>query len=147
MATARSSNRQRLGAAIARDRIGKGWRKQHELAEAAGVSVRLVGNAERGEKVSDSYLHKIELALEWPPGSVDRALATGEVPSVEEALEHEAAHRRAEILTATHEQLVGMRNAVEEVLGREQADAFMVGALRLREEAGKKITDTGRSAS
>lgn len=73
----------RLGRALreARERAGL---TQGELAEAAGVSKKSVGDAEAG-KVPRSRmpytLAQIAKALDWPSGAVERVLDGGDPPA------------------------------------------------------------------
>jgi transcriptional regulator with XRE-family HTH domain len=53
-------------------------RKQSDLAERSGVSVRTISLVENGQRVPNPVtLRKLELALEWAPGSVDAILNGG----------------------------------------------------------------------
>ena len=70
--------REALGAEIARRRKVLGMRKQSDFAERSGVSVRTISLIENGQRVPNPVtLRKLELALEWEPGSAESILNGG----------------------------------------------------------------------
>jgi transcriptional regulator with XRE-family HTH domain len=80
--TSRSTARARLGSRIRQRRKALNMRNQSDLAEAAGLSLRVIGAMERGEKVSPTSIIDVELALGWAAGSADSVLSGGE-PAVD----------------------------------------------------------------
>lgn len=114
---------------------------QQMLAEVAKVSLRTIGNLERGIDVSYTTLGRVEAALGWAPGSAAEILNGGEprpaAPSSAARADRrgiDAANpRRQKIIDATPELLLDIHGFVEEVLGREVADKWMTGAMRVRE--------------
>jgi transcriptional regulator with XRE-family HTH domain len=78
-----------LGRCIARDRKRRGW-LQENLAEAAGLTRRTIGNYENGRRTGPGdEIHRgyyeVARALDWPDGAVERCLAGGEPGPAEPA--------------------------------------------------------------
>lgn len=76
----------RLADYVISHRTARGFGRQPDLAEAAGVASKTVGRLERGESVNSATLAKIERALRWAPGSARSILAGGE-PTLLEPME------------------------------------------------------------
>lgn len=69
----------RLGNYVVVRRRHLGMYTREALAQAAGVSIRLLGDVERGTRtVRGRILGRIEQALGWAPGSADAVLRGGE---------------------------------------------------------------------
>lgn len=70
---------QRVGAAVRAARSAR-WRRRGEFADATGLSLRLIGDVERGRRGNYSPETKaiIESALLWEEGSIDRIAAGGQ---------------------------------------------------------------------
>jgi transcriptional regulator with XRE-family HTH domain len=80
-----------LGRCIERDRKRRRW-LQADLAEAAGLTRRTIGNYENGRGRDDSSdipagYYAVAEALGWPDGAVERALAGEEPTAVPTATE------------------------------------------------------------
>ena len=71
VATERTRIRQELGAELARIRGELGMKRQSDLAKRAHLGQRTVVAVERGEKVANSTMRKIEKALGLPTFSTD----------------------------------------------------------------------------
>lgn len=84
MAAVTEDDAKRLGAAV-RDARERRRLTQTELAEAVGVSLRTIGNVERGE-TAPQLRHRaaLEAALHWTAGSVRRVLEGGRPAVTEE---------------------------------------------------------------
>lgn len=101
------------------------------VARQMRMSVQNLARIRNGEiAVTKDAAAAIERALRWTTGSVQRALDGGR-PELAEHEETPATTRMA-ILTATSEQLVEMRQVVEDVLGAETANRWLTGALEMR---------------
>ena len=74
----------KLIASLVRDaRISKGL-SQRQLSELAGVDYKTLGSFERAERMPrDVNLAKIEAALGWRKGSIERSLDEGPLESLE----------------------------------------------------------------
>jgi transcriptional regulator with XRE-family HTH domain len=132
-----SDDWQRLGTYVVQRRNELGYGSQAALEEASGVSYRTISRLETGHGIGKNNLRKIEQALRWQVGSMEQVLAGGVPMPIEDAgypMDETSRARRVTILAATPEQLVEMRQLVQEVLGSEQADEFLRGALELREQ-------------
>lgn len=72
-------NRKRLAEAVVARRVELGMLKTTELAKAAGLSARMLGDVEnaRRENWSSGARAQIERALEWEVGSIKRTLDGG----------------------------------------------------------------------
>lgn len=144
----------KLAAYVVRDRIARGYRSRGEFAEATGITERTLGNLERGQSVSAATLAVVETALRWVPGSAATVLDEDGEPTVQgrKSPLQEVDEARARVLDASPAELIKMRSFIEQVRGREEADAFLSGALELQEEARRNRAasndpHTGRSAS
>jgi hypothetical protein len=70
---------ERLGAAIVAERSRR-WRTRAGLAHASGVSVRVIGDLERGRRANylETTLGAVEGALGWEVGTCQRIVAGGQ---------------------------------------------------------------------
>ena len=68
----------RLADHVITRRVQLGMMDRRDLRDATGITERTIGQLERGHSVSASTLAKIELTLEWPPGTARRILDGGE---------------------------------------------------------------------
>lgn len=71
---------ERLGRLVASER-GRHWRSRQAFARAAGVSVRVLDDIEKGRRAnySEATLAAIEAALGWEPGTCRRVVEGGRV--------------------------------------------------------------------
>ncbi len=73
-----------LGRAVVGRRVGRGYRTRNEFAKATGLTIKTLGEIERGERVSydPATLARVEQALQWPIGyiheMVNLVLPTGD---------------------------------------------------------------------
>jgi transcriptional regulator with XRE-family HTH domain len=75
---------ERVGRAVAERRAELGFETQHELADAAGVSLNTAALLERGKSFPRAPNRiKFEDALQWPRGSLDALRRGGDVPEAE----------------------------------------------------------------
>lgn len=70
--------RQRLADYVIARRMSLGMRDRRDLADAASLSERTVGELERAKAVAKSTLGAVENALQWVPGSARRIMEGGE---------------------------------------------------------------------
>jgi transcriptional regulator with XRE-family HTH domain len=70
----------RLGRAVVTRRVELGMHTRQALAEKTGLSTRILGDLENGRRTSydPATLARVEQALQWLPGTVDRILAEGD---------------------------------------------------------------------
>lgn len=126
----------RLGAYVVARRVELGYRSQQALDDVSGVSYRTISRLENGSKVGKGTVRALERALRWQIGSAERILAGGEPVEMAGAAEvpadADSRATRASILSATPEQLVEMRQVVEDVMGSAAADEFLRRAIALR---------------
>jgi hypothetical protein len=82
-----ATGRDRLASYVARDRA-KRWRGREGFARAAGISLRTVARVELAEAgdLHERTKARIESALDWTDGSVDRILAGGRPTYVRDEL-------------------------------------------------------------
>lgn len=66
-----------VGNAVINRRVELGMRARGDLAAATGLTVKTLGEIERGERASYSRatLAVVEHALRWPPGKIDTMVA------------------------------------------------------------------------
>jgi transcriptional regulator with XRE-family HTH domain len=71
---------ERLGAAVVARRVELGMLTREQLVEKSGMSRRLLSDIENGRRTSydPATLARVEQALQWLPGTVDRILAEGD---------------------------------------------------------------------
>lgn len=139
-----SAARERLDEAMNERRLELGltWR---QVATAGDISYETLRAARRGDAdIPIMTLRAIDRGLLWTTGSARAVLDGGEPTPQTPPSAAEVAEGQLQILSASPQQLVGLRNLVEEVLGREEADKFMARAIAMRED---RKPDTGRSAS
>lgn len=135
---ARMSNAaQRVRRAVKAARVARGW-DQIELAAKAGVSRGTVQKLERGERLSEENEYRIEGALGWTPGSLDRIRAgLGPIQAQEQPLGKPLAE-------LTRDEAVVRANEVAEATGDDTAgDRFIdewAAARRERRRAGRRGT-------
>lgn len=141
-----------LGRCIARDRNRRGW-LQEDLARAAGLTRRTIGNYENGRrsKPSDEIqrgYYAVAGALEWPNGGIERALAGGDpLEDVRLATVEPPAVSRAAVSQLSALELYPSVVAFARACGREGADATLRDAF---EEAAERLLHSlpaGRPAS
>lgn len=142
----RARDWQRLADEIRTARLRKGYGRQQDLAEAAGVSLRTVSNLEsrHPDPVKPWILAKIELALDWAPGSAEAVLAGGRpttLParrdsSVEAEMERRLSEAERQIVQATNAELGEMLIEVMSVptMTRAAVARWLVDALDMRDE-------------
>lgn len=76
----------RVGRAVALRRVEVGLDSQQALAERAGVGLSTAALLERGQTwPRKANAHKIEIALEWPPGTLEGLRRGKAVPSSPDA--------------------------------------------------------------
>lgn len=129
-----SAARQRLDDAMndRRLELGMTWR---QVARAGDISYEALRTARRGDaNIPPMTQRSIERGLQWAAGSVRAVLDDGDPTPLGPPSAAEVAEGQMQILTASPQQLVEMRNIVEEVLGREEADEFMTRAIQMRED-------------
>lgn len=82
--------RKLLGKRIKKARRWAGYRSQAKFADAIGLSESSVANAEIGsERVGMDAYGQIEAGLpQWPDGTIERFLATGDLSLLPEVGEH-----------------------------------------------------------
>lgn len=78
----------RLGDAIVARRVRMGIKTREKFAGHSGLSLRTLSDLELGNRTSydPSTLSRLEVALEWAPGSVDAVLEGGQPTTTAEAL-------------------------------------------------------------
>ncbi|MFC0438792.1 hypothetical protein [Kutzneria buriramensis] len=109
---------------------------QPRAADLAGVHRQTWITWEKGRVRPEEYNYAgIEQALQLPAGTVADVLAglVTTAPDLPAPARAEVVRTRTRILSATPEELVALRQDVEEVMGREVADEFLRRALALRE--------------
>lgn len=128
--------RERLAALMNKRRLQLGMRWR-EVAQRAGMTEQNLIKIRKGTiSVTEDAAAGIERALRWQPGSVFAILA-GDDPVPRSSglpMDPDSRMHRATILNATPEQLVEMRQVVEDVLGGAVANDFLMRALELRAE-------------
>lgn len=111
--------------ARARARLDAGTWTQERLAEAVGVSLKTINTIEAGRSTGlrERTKAKLEEALSWAMGDVDRILAGGE-PSVQNdrryAPRDEAAYlpRQGDLINLDTDDLLAERRRIDEELER-----------------------------
>lgn len=70
---------------VRRNRRALGLHTQADLADALGLTVKTVGNIERAAKAnySSSTLARLEQIFDWPSGTAEKILNTGEAPDIQ----------------------------------------------------------------
>lgn len=118
---------------LRRAELGLNW---DEVAAAGRISVATLRRVRGGATITRDNEVAIERGLRWTSGSVGSVLAGGEATPLDggPALPMDATSRetRARVLTATPEQIVEMRQLIEDVMGAETANEFLRRALALR---------------
>lgn len=68
-----------LGRAVLTRRVELGYRTRGQFAEAAGLTIKTLGEIERGERASydRSTLAQVEKTLQWRPGVIRQAVESG----------------------------------------------------------------------
>jgi transcriptional regulator with XRE-family HTH domain len=128
--------RERLAAAMNRRRLDLGirWR---EVAQRAGMTEQNLIKIRKGvTNLTEDAGAAIERALRWQAGSV-AAVIMGDEPVESHAPDRPT---RPGIENATPEQLVEMRQIVEDVMGPDAADEF------LRKAIGRRSGGQGHAA-
>jgi transcriptional regulator with XRE-family HTH domain len=71
---------ERLASAVIARRVELGMHTRQALAEATGLTARSLSDIERARRTSydPATLARVEQALQWLPGTVDRILAEGD---------------------------------------------------------------------
>lgn len=71
--------KEKLGTAVATRRVQLGMRTAKQLAEASGLSARLISDVESGRRNSyaEASLTALDQALQWPEGNAQHLLDTG----------------------------------------------------------------------
>jgi transcriptional regulator with XRE-family HTH domain len=71
-----------VGKAVLNRRVELGMRKRGQLAGATGLTVKTLGELERGERTNfePATIALVEQALRWPPGAID-AILSGRGPN------------------------------------------------------------------
>lgn len=85
MSAQNEQERLRLGSEVARSRSKRAW-TQDDLAEKAGLGRRTVVDVERGMKVRERTLRKIEQAFGWPLESAED-VGRGVIPNPDDKRE------------------------------------------------------------
>jgi hypothetical protein len=117
-----------------RAELGLTW---DEVAAAGGTSVATLRRVRRGATITSDNIVAIERGLQWRSDSVRRVLADGEpTPLGQPHLPMDPTSRatRARIATATPEELVEMRQLIEDVMGADSANEFLRRAIKLQRE-------------
>jgi hypothetical protein len=133
---------------LRRAELGLKW---DDVAIDGGVSVATLRRMRRGNAITTDNATAAERGLRWRMGSI-RAVLAGGLPSPMESGERApmastAEANRASILSATSEQLVEMRQVVEDVLGAEMANRWLTGALEMRAAVRQPGSDRTRRPS
>jgi hypothetical protein len=68
-----------LGRAVLARRVELGYKTRGPFAEAAGLTIKTLGEIERGERASydPSTLAQVEKTLQWRPGAIRQAVSSG----------------------------------------------------------------------
>lgn len=127
-----SDDWERLGAYVVQRRNELGYGSQSALEEVSGVSYRTISRLETGHSIGKNNLRKIERALQWQLGSMERILAGGEPISGAGPVSPARDEARSVILGATRDELVAMANAYAEAFGEKAGEAFLLRAAEIR---------------
>jgi hypothetical protein len=120
-----------------------------EVAAAGGISVATLRRVRKGATLTTDNKVAIERGLRWAANSVDRILVGGDPELLGGSRPTDPSGRtaRVDIVNATPEQLVEMRQVVEDVMGAEAADEFLRRALKLRAAGDDRAKRQGGTAT
>lgn len=91
-----TKSRQEAGRAVRTRRVQRGMRSQQALADKADIDVKTVGKLERGEKIGETSMIALDIALGWEPGNGIQHLLAGEPPVEAESADSPATAIREE---------------------------------------------------
>ncbi len=94
-----STDRERLGQVAKRRRLALG-RTIAEVAKAAGITAKTVGQIEAGNRVRELTLWRLNAGLDWQEGSSQAVLNGGEPEPLDDAAKERPRYTREQLVAA-----------------------------------------------
>lgn len=131
----------RLARYVRARRNALGFSTARQLADVAGLHRKTIEKIEGGRAVGANTLAVLENNLGWEPGSAGTIL-NGGLPDViappATAGSSTQSAVRQQIINATAEELVNLRELIAEFQGAEVANSWLADAIRLQQEARRE---------
>lgn len=136
MVVMEQENLVRLGEKVVLRRRERGWPTRQAFAGSVDLSYRTVSDLENGSRqLGPKAYAKIEDALAWQPGSVDRILAGGEPFDPDDAVASKIRHpSRAVTISHLAEDDPGVADVLSRVLSGDVDDEVRSDAKRILED-------------